>query len=301
LTSRDVEIFRQLSRYQFLRSNFLYAFAGGDSETRFKERLGNLYHEGFIDRPARQWELANCRYVPTIYELGTGGRRALQEQGVADIQPITFLAQGAQRQFSHAAMICDILASVELAARGSVVRFIPWPEILAKAPETTRKSERPYEIPFTSGRSVPQGGPMSAIVPDGLFGLQYSQTNPVSYRFFALEADRATMPVTRSDPSQSSILRKIAAYHDIMRAGLHKQRWKIPNLVVLTVTTNAQNLAKMISATSLALGARSAFLFSLSEAHGWPPKTIKPNPGFLQEPWEREGLSSLCIAEASSI
>ncbi len=30
LTARDIELFKLLSRYQYLRSNFLYAFLGGE-------------------------------------------------------------------------------------------------------------------------------------------------------------------------------------------------------------------------------------------------------------------------------
>jgi hypothetical protein len=43
LTARDIEIFKVLQRYRYLRSTYLYAFVGGKNETRFKERLGALY------------------------------------------------------------------------------------------------------------------------------------------------------------------------------------------------------------------------------------------------------------------
>ena len=46
LTKRDIELFKLLNRYHYLRSPFLYAFLGGRSLTRFKERLGHLYHDG---------------------------------------------------------------------------------------------------------------------------------------------------------------------------------------------------------------------------------------------------------------
>jgi hypothetical protein len=56
VTMRDLELFKLLYRYQYLRSDFLYAFLGGESETHFKERLGDLYHDGrFINRPEQQW------------------------------------------------------------------------------------------------------------------------------------------------------------------------------------------------------------------------------------------------------
>src|ERR1700743_3862316 len=72
LTARDVEIFKLLSRYRYLRSTYIHAFVGGASETRFKERLGDLFHEGFLDRPEAQWEFADARCMPAVYENGLG-------------------------------------------------------------------------------------------------------------------------------------------------------------------------------------------------------------------------------------
>ena len=57
LTQRDIDIFKLLRQYRYLRSTYIHAFVGGASETRFKERLGNLFHEGYLDRPSQQWEL----------------------------------------------------------------------------------------------------------------------------------------------------------------------------------------------------------------------------------------------------
>ena len=71
LTERDLEVFRLLTRYRFLRSTHLHALAGGRSDKRFVERLGDLYHEGgYIDRPKQQWQAINARYMPAVYELG---------------------------------------------------------------------------------------------------------------------------------------------------------------------------------------------------------------------------------------
>ena len=83
LTERDIELFKLLNRYRYLRSNFLYSFLGGNSETRFKERLGHLYHDGrYINRPAQQWQFANCRHMPLIYELDAKGEQVLRQQGL---------------------------------------------------------------------------------------------------------------------------------------------------------------------------------------------------------------------------
>jgi len=85
LTPRDLELFRSLARYRYLRSTYLHAFAGGASATRFKERLGDLFHEGFLDRPARQWDFADARHSPVVYELGERAARLLGSGALASM------------------------------------------------------------------------------------------------------------------------------------------------------------------------------------------------------------------------
>src|ERR1700688_2731179 len=120
LTDRDIELFKLLNRYRYLRSNFLHTFLGGISETRFKERLGHLYHDGrYINRPAQQWQFANCRHMPLIYELDEKGEQVLRQQGLAQYDsPLLQKGRtGACRQFAHEVMICDCIASIELGMR----------------------------------------------------------------------------------------------------------------------------------------------------------------------------------------
>ena len=286
ITARDIEIFRLLRRYRYLRSSYIHAFVGGASETRFKERLGDLFHEGFIDRPAQQWELANCRHVPVVYESGKGGERILRERGIEDVEPVTFLAGTARRQFLHSLMICEILASLELGIRlRPDLRFIAWPEILARAPEKTRALAMPFRIP------VPSGG---YIVPDGLFGIEYTVREKKSYRFFALEADRNTMPVDRSNSGQTSYLGKIAAYSEIISQRVHKVYLGLPNFIILSITTNRIHMQQIVDRLQ-GKREKAAFLFSTRDS----VRFTTPTPQFLLRPWKRAGLSSLCIADAS--
>ena len=279
LTPRDLEIFRALSRYRYLRSTCLHAFAGGASETRFKERLGDLFHEGYIDRP--QWQFADALHAPVVYELGEGAKRVLQERGES-YEAYTFLSQTAHRQFAHSAMICACLASFELATRQREgVRFIPWPEILARAPEATRASAMPFRLP------MPTGG----IVPDGLFGLEYCREGKKSYRFFALEADRGTMPIMRSKANQTSYLGKIVAYREIIARAVYKSHLGVPNLLVLTITSGEPRLNEMLSRLHGENASGAAFLFTAVSAHD----LTTPRLCFLNELWKRADLPPLRI------
>jgi hypothetical protein len=100
------------ARYRYLSSTYIYAFVRGASETRFKERLGGPFHEGYLDRPERQWEMADCRLRPVIHEIGAGAKRALEQAGIVE-ESRTWLGAQAHRQFAHSLMVCEVLASIE--------------------------------------------------------------------------------------------------------------------------------------------------------------------------------------------
>jgi len=284
LSPRDIAIFCVLAQYRYLPSTYIHAFVGGASTTRFKERLGDLFHEGYLDRPEQQWTLANCRYVPVTYELGNGAKRALADHGTSSNDARTWLTNEAHRQFAHSLLVCELVASFELGTlHASDLRFIPWAEILAKAPEATRRSAVPFRIP------VP--GPSAGLVPDAIFGLEYRAGGKRTYRFVALEADRGTMPVVRSNPAQSSYGKKIAAYQETLTRGAHRSHLGLPNLLVLTVTTNEPHLRQIIKYVEQSACSDAAFLFGALAA---PAEAVRrPLTDLLTMPWRRVGWPPL--------
>jgi hypothetical protein len=301
-TERDLEILKLLDRYRFLRSTNLYALAGGKSQKRFVERLGDLFHEGgYINRPKQQWQAINARYMPVVYELAEEGRRMLAEYGGGLESGLALVGKHGRRpsrHYHHELMICDILSSIEIGLRAdSNLRFISWPEILAsvKMPEATRSAAKPMaaKVPVTY---VPPGARKShridgPLVPDALFGLEYTARGAKQYRFFALEADRNTEPVIRRDLRQSSYLRKILQYREIVARSVYKTLWGLPNLIVLTVTVNEQRCQNMMRLVDeLTHGKGSTFLFfqtmpSLTSLQ----KAPLPIPDILTGAWHRAG------------
>jgi hypothetical protein len=285
-TPRDIEIFKLLSRYRYLRSTYIHAFVGGASETRFKERLGDLFHEGYLGRPKQQWEFADARFLPAVHELGAGATRVLRESGGETAEAYTFLNGAAYRQFRHSLMICEALATLELGIQMTpTLRFISWPEILAQVPEAIRTSATPFRLP------VPPSG---YLVPDGVFGIEYRTEDTKTYRFFALEADRGTMPVVRSNAGQTSYLGKLATYGAAVCNGMHKKYWGIPNLLVLTLTTSETRLAEILRRASEG-SINAGFLFkAVSER-----ELARPMSGLVTEPWARTGAPPLSVAMTS--
>jgi hypothetical protein len=243
--------------------------------------LGDLFHEGYIDRPERQWELADCRHSPVIHETGEGGRRVLAAHGIG-VEPFTWLVSGSHRQFAHSLMICEILASIEIGTRQATgIRFIAWPEICAKSPAETRASAAPFRLPLGSG----------FVIPDALFGIEYQSGSTKSYRFLAVEADRGTMPVIRSDVRQTSYLAKLKTYQELLGRQVYRSHLGLPNLIVLTVTTDDARLADIVRRGEFLGVHHGAFLFKAIGA-----KELRvPARSLLTEPWERSGQPSLRI------
>jgi hypothetical protein len=280
LTERDLSIFGALSRYRYLRSTYLHAFAGGLSETRFKERLGDLFHEGYLDRPEQQWQFAQARYSPAVYEIGKRAQAALNECAASSCGPRKYLGATAHRQFAHSVAICECLASIELATLAlPAVRFIPWSEILARAPADTQASPMPLRLATSGG-----------IIPDGLFGLEYQDEGKKVYRFFALEYDRGTMPIARSNPTQTSYLAKLATYAQFLASGGPRACLGIPNLIVLTIMTDEARMQETMRRLGEGLPAPQ-FLFKAIDERS----LVAPAPELLVGPWQRASLAALDI------
>ena len=310
LSARDIEIFRVLQRYRYLRSTFLHAFVGGRQETRFKERLGQLYHDGrYINRPEEQWLFANARCAPIVYELNDRGAAVLREYDAQD-RSVSALAEqsrpGTNRQFAHALMICETLASIELGARASGnVRFIAWPEILARAPESTRNAVTPMKLPATITHRFARSGrtdnTLFNLIPDALFGLEYRQPDGrASYRFFALEAERSNR-VAASNLRQSSFLKKVLAYRDIVARQTHHTTLGLPNLLVLTVTTSKARVETMKALVTEVTGGKGSALFLFKEfcTVGQLFHAAHPTTDTFTSAWGRAGYPDFCIAEES--
>ena len=277
-----MEIFRTLRRYRILRSTYLHGFVGGTSEKRFIERLGDLFHEGYLDRPNEQWRFADARYRPVVYELGRGG---VEAAGIAtEAESVTWFRHGPHRQFEHTLMVCEVLASIELTTRGRPdIRFISWPEILAKAPEATRQSAKPYLLSADNGETV---------IPDAFFGLEYRHDGRKAYRFFALEADRGTMPIARSMNGTSSVLAKLRYYRELIKRDAHKLCLGIPNLLILLVTTNFGRCSEITTNFHRVAGACPEFLIGTA---GDPTLRNQPVSDLLHMAWHRPGVEPIIL------
>ena len=296
ISARDVEIFKLLNRYRFLRSTYLCAFFPKSDATNLLKRLGTLYHEQpYLNRPERQYSYANALYLPAVYEIDALARQVLKYHGISPVMADCQAGRtGDSRHFAHALMICDVLASIELGSKERSVRFVAWEEILAKAP--CRELEDPFRISVTfthNGKRQTIG-----VVPDGMFGLEYLQNGEKSYRFFALEADRQTMPIFRGNLTQTSYHRKVLAYREILTQEIHKKHFGVPNLFILNVTTSAERMGHMIEALKQITGGRGNSVFLFKTMKGDLFKAPPADAHMMIEPWFRAGYPAFNISAA---
>jgi hypothetical protein len=294
-TERDIEIFRLLSRYRYLPSDYIHAFIGGN-EKALSHRLNLLSRKPnlYLSRPQQQRQCADANYRRLIYELDDRGARALRDRG------LSLLPKSYHRNFAHELMVAQITASIELGTLQSTnTRLITWREILASehTPRATRVSDTPASIRVTySLRGETLTGD---IVADGRpFGLDRVIEGRRTYLFFpGIEADRGTEPIDASDAERASILKKFAAYTAIAEQNIHRSHFGFPNFFVPFVTTTAARLRSMTELLDRLTGGRGSkmFLFKTFPSFASAEKPPAPSGHMLTMPWQRAGFPPLSL------
>lgn len=126
---------------------------------------------------------------------------------------------------------------------------------------------------------------LRTLVPDDLFGLANGQG---LFRFFAVEIDRNTESIERRQLDQTAFGRKIEGYATVIRTRGYNEWWSIPNLTVLTITTNATHALNLVEYVrrSVERPHHSRFAFAVTPEFGanWRvPRTVLSH--LLVEPW----------------
>jgi len=296
ITPRHLRILGILQGYRFLDANHIFALLGSGN-TNVRNALSDLFHEhGLVNRLPQRGFLRDPLYDSEVYELSDEGSTLLAERA-DQVASATWLKQtryGARTLAAHNLAICHVVASIEAAAATSGLRFITCTEVLARAPQTTQQSRQPFAIPsaishqFSSGRRQRYDG---QVLPDAIFGLQYQNG---SFRCFALEIDRGTMPLTRSSLDETSYLRKLLQYGEVISRGAYKAHFGMTStpLLLLTVTTNTRHLEGMKALLHELTGEsqwKQAFLFKACPSLGSLERAPQPALSLLTEAWDRVG------------
>jgi hypothetical protein len=268
LTPRDLQILRAVHRHRLLRSTHLIALLDASPQTTLR-RLQLLFHHGYLDRPAAQLDWYAKGSEPLVYALGNRGAAVLAAEGVRGSALRWDKSRNASRQFlRHTLAVAEVMVAFEVACRDTEgVEFIPSEEILAGAPEATRR----LRLPFRWQVEVSEAGKLHrlGVEPDRVFGLRFAGAPEHQSRaYFFLEADRGTMPVVRQGLAQTSFRRKLIAYRETWRQGLHRTHLGISNFRVLTVTASEERRQHLLVACRSLGSGRRLFLFAEQAALG---------------------------------
>lgn len=289
LTPRDIEILKLLTRYRYLSADYLSALIGGSLKPLI-HRLSILSREPnlYLDRPEQQRHNANANYRRLVYELDDRGATVLRQYGFAYEKPKY------QRNFAHELMACEIMASIEIGARGAEgARLIDWSEILASKnmPNATRNSRKPHHVPVAFAAN---GARLDTEIAADThpFGIERTIDGRKSFVFFpGIEADCGTEPVDTNDYERSSIAKKFLAYRAIAEQDIHRSHFGFPNLLVPFVTTTTARMASMMRLLERVTDGKGSkmFLFKTFPAFTSFEPPWPAGGRMLTEPWQRAG------------
>jgi len=263
LTERDFRILALVSEHRFLQSHHLVSLVSG-SEQHLIRRLGRLYHAGLLDRPDHQKQIALSPRDTFAYCLTERGRKTLQKSGLPVFRSIPRLrSAGSAFSLAHDLLVSETVVTIRkfADARGVPFRWHHAELSIGPANSDGRIRAMRWSVSLTLRGSSQR----CFVIPDAAFCLEFEKGSP---SWFFLEFDRGTMPVSRSDPRQSSFLGKIQAYKETRRAETLWKRDAIPGFRVLVVTESEARLRSLQTGTATCFdrGESRMFLFKTLKA-----------------------------------
>lgn len=265
ITEDDVALIRHVAEHRFRRSTDLVRLFPARAPKKIVERLGILFHTGYLDRPAAQRDYFIAgKKAAYVYGLGNRGAELLATLGGTQSAKVDWTDKNrdvGRPYLHHRLLIGDIVTAIRgIPAHRPDVTVIEPSVILERSPAATQADASPWtwhaKIPRPDGTLFE-----TQTVPDHVFGLDFMAVRKRSY--FFVEADRATMPILRRNPLQSSIAKKLSSYLYGHRARQHHARYTIGNLRFLIVTTTQERVASMTAAAhELGDGQSALFLFT---------------------------------------
>jgi hypothetical protein len=291
LRPSDLQALELLARFRYLRTSYLAALIGGNAKHR-QRRLSALARRPnkYLSRPDIQRRSYAANYRDQVYELARRGEAVLARLGKA-IPPQRL---GDERQFAHAMMVNDTLASLALGVRPG--RIVWWDEIRThpKFPKLASDKLRVgIRYAFEDGR-VEHAAFDYTNDSGGIFAIE----DGGPYRFFSLEAEH-TNRVDCGNLRQTSFLKKFLAMRHIMEGQLHVNQWRIPNLLHLVVVPNQARIETMKKLILRVTGGKGAPYVLFSEVPTFDDfdRVCRPMPELATAPWQRAGHPDLSLLE----
>jgi len=278
LTGRDLEILRQVARHRFLDSRQISLLVEGSTQQVLR-RLQRLYHHGHLDRPHAQVRLfAEDGSRPMVYALDSAGARAIGVSGHRRQRNDNRNVK--QLYMQHTLQVSDVMVAFIRATRNA-----DGPRLLLEedlAPDKSPSKAFQWAVTVKNGNESKRVGTF----PDRIFALESPDNG--ERVFYFVEADRATMPVSRRSLNQSSIWRKLLAYEATWSQKIHETRFGTKRFRVLFVTTSQERMDHLVAACSKLPRGHGLFLFTTTDA-------LHEKSNVLSLPWRTGTNKSECV------
>jgi hypothetical protein len=268
LTGRDLDILRQVARHRFLDSRQITLLVGGSTQ-QILRRLQRRFHHCYLDRPRAQVRLfEEDGSRPMVYALAGAGSRAIAVPGHR--RPRYDNRNLKQLYLQHTLQVSEVMVAFTRASKSAAAPRLLLEEDLAPDKSPSKAFQWAVTVKHV-GESKRVG-----TFPDRIFALESSDKN--ERVFYFVEADRATMPVSRRSLNQSSILRKLLAYEATWSQKIHETRFGTKRFRVLFVATSEERMDHLVAACSKLPRGHGLFLFTTVEA-------VREKSNILTLPW----------------
>jgi Replication-relaxation len=281
LTSDDLAVIGHVDRFRFLRSTHLADLMRHRSARKLVNRLGTLYHAGYLDRPRAQIEyFTRSGSAPLVYALGNRGAEVVAELHDTPLPASdwTDKNRNVKRPYiEHALLVADFMIAVE--------RTLADRKDIALIDVNSMRQSTPGSAPVVKSSWMLTADYVHAGAkhtlsanPDAVFGLHFRKLDRRSY--FFVEADRGTMPITRTTLAQTSFKRRLFTYLSAHKAKSYVNQFGFHNLRVLTVTTSRERVASMIDAVNDLTGGKGCAMFLFTDL-----ESLRQQRDPLSLPW----------------
>ncbi len=256
--NRDLEILRHVHRFRLLQTPHVVSLCGR-GEKAIQRRLRLLYQHRYLDRIP-----PNSFNDSIIHALGNRGADEISKHYGVRPKRVDWHAKNRSLQrgyIEHTLMIGETMSWITEQCRLYSSLGVLTPMETGNNSDTGVMATSPFRGSWYNLR----------VIPDWIFSITGTDAIERPDKFYYLECDRSTMPVSATSLKRSSIEKKMSVYLAAIRNGYHKDAFGQHNARVFWLVdsrySGRKRLESLLEMNRHLTGGRGscAFLFALRE------------------------------------